>query len=458
MLRISAARQRLERKYARASADGKEVLNMHIPAGALGPAFELGCGLATVPVWALATNKVRKVLNHRTVPLLAIFSAFVFTIMMFNIPVPLGTTAHAVGGTLIAIVLGPWAAMLCVSVALIIQALFFGDGGVLTIFANCLNMGIIMPFFGFYMYKLLAGKSPLLSTRRVWAAGISSYLAITLAAALVGVELGLQPLLFHEGGKPVYSPYPIVAALPAMLVTHLFGAALVEGLVTALGLAYIQKNHPHFLTSLRSVVSGVDVQEGEAQKRPLWQIFAVGSALVLVAILIAGLIYGGGDIRHFFGVNWSEVNWADVATMLLIVAVMALVLVPLTWLVLPKGWKKVGSVFMAVAILTPLGLITPGFAYGEGSPEDVQKAFGYIPKGLQETANLFSAPLSGYNLPLPFFSDANAALWQAALGYQISGMLGILVLGGLSFALFWLVRKFSGKRRSVLDEPLESLS
>ena len=92
-------------------------------------------------MWA-SRRRVKAVLNNRTIPLLAIFAALTFTIMMFNVPVPGGTTAHGVGGTLAAIVLGPWAAVIIVSVALIIQALFFGDGGVLAIFANCFNMAV----------------------------------------------------------------------------------------------------------------------------------------------------------------------------------------------------------------------------------------------------------------------------------------------------------------------------
>ncbi|MBX5451894.1 MAG: cobalt transporter CbiM, partial [Thermogemmatispora sp.] len=180
---------------------------MHIPDGYLSPVFSLGSGVVTIPAWAVATRKVRDVLNRRTVPLMAIFSALSFTIMMFNVPVPGGTTAHGVGGTLIAIVLGPWAATLCVSVALIIQALFFGDGGILAIFINCLNMGVILPFVGYYSYRLLAGSSAVLSTRRIWAAAIGAYLGITAAALAVGIELGLQPLLFQQNGHALYSPY-----------------------------------------------------------------------------------------------------------------------------------------------------------------------------------------------------------------------------------------------------------
>jgi len=92
---------------------------MHIPDGYLSPIISMGLGAVTVPAWAIATQKVKTVLNDRTIPLLAIFSALSFTIMMFNIPVPGGTTAHGVGGTLIAIVLGPWAAVIAGSVALL---------------------------------------------------------------------------------------------------------------------------------------------------------------------------------------------------------------------------------------------------------------------------------------------------------------------------------------------------
>lgn len=315
--------------------------------------------------------------------------------MMFNVPVPGGTTAHGVGGTLIAVVLGPWAAVICVSTALIIQALFFGDGGVLAIFTNCLNMGIILPFVGYYAYKLIAGKSPLLSTRRVWAAGIGSYLSISAAALAAGIELGLQPLLFSQNGHALYSPYPLSVSIPAMLASHMLGASIVEALITALGLAYIQKNFPHYLTSLRNMVTSTDIPEGQAQRTPLWQIFAAGIVIAIVLLFFAGLITGGGTITHLFGADWSQVSWSDVGIMLLIVAGIAIVLIPLAWFLLPRPIKKVGTFFVTISVFAPLGLIAPGFAFGEGAPGDVQKVFGYIPQGLQQLNGIWSAPFGG---------------------------------------------------------------
>jgi cobalt/nickel transport system permease protein len=423
---------------------------VHIPDGYLSPVFSLGTGLATVPAWAIAVRRVRTVLNHRTVPLLAIFAAFSFTIMMFNIPVPGGTTAHAVGGTLIAIVLGPWAAIIGVSTALIIQALFFGDGGVLAIFANCLNMGIILPFVGYASYKLIAGKSPLLSQRRVWAAGIGSYIGITVAAIAVAAELGVQPLLFTQNGHALYSPYPLAVALPAMLISHLFGAALVEALVTALGFAFIQRNYPQYLTSLRSVVSGSEVVEGQAETIPLWRIFAIGIVAAVVILFLAGLLTGGGRIDHLFGADWSQVRWPDVWGMLAITAAIAIILIPLAWFLLPKRIKGAGTFFVAIAIIAPLGLIAPGFAFGEGSTDDVKAAFGYIPDGLRQFSSIFSAPFSGYNVQLPFFRDANAPLWHAAIGYEISGIIGVLLIGTVILGIGMLLR-----RKQVQQDTLE---
>ncbi len=121
---------------------------MHIPDGYLGPQTYAVLDAAIVPIWLTAAAKVKKTLKAKQVPLLALGAAFSFVIMMFNVPVFGGTTAHAVGAVLIAVLLGPWAAVLSVSTALVIQALAFGDGGITAIGANCINMAVVMPFVG----------------------------------------------------------------------------------------------------------------------------------------------------------------------------------------------------------------------------------------------------------------------------------------------------------------------
>lgn len=101
---------------------------MHIPENYLSPSTCAVLGAAMVPVWLVAVSKVRRHVPQEKLPLLGIAAALSFLGMMFNVPLPGGTTGHAVGGTLIAILFGPYAACLSVSVALLIQALFFGDG------------------------------------------------------------------------------------------------------------------------------------------------------------------------------------------------------------------------------------------------------------------------------------------------------------------------------------------
>jgi cobalt/nickel transport system permease protein len=215
---------------------------MHIPDGYLGPA---SCGFfyaAMIPIWAAASNIVKKTLKARQVPMLAIGAAFSFVIMMFNLPIPGGSTGHAVGGVLVAIILGPWAACIALTVALVVQALLFGDGGITAIGANCFNMAFVLPFAGYYIYRLLSRNAAAASGRRVIAAGISGYIALNLAALATGVEFGLQPLLHHTyNGQSLYCPYGLNVAVPVMAGEHLLIFGWVEAVVTALAVKYLQK-------------------------------------------------------------------------------------------------------------------------------------------------------------------------------------------------------------------------
>ncbi len=215
---------------------------MHIPDGYLSPATCGVFGAAMLPIWTTASRIVKKNLQARQVPYLAIGAAFSFVIMMFNVPIPGGSTGHAVGGVLVAILLGPWAACIAVTVALVIQALLFGDGGITAIGANCFNMAFVLPFVGYYVYKLVSAGSAPGSGRDVVAAGVGAYVGICVAATAAGVEFGLQPLLFHSPtGQSLYCPYGLNVAVPAMAGEHLLIFGWVEALVTALVVKYLHK-------------------------------------------------------------------------------------------------------------------------------------------------------------------------------------------------------------------------
>ena len=234
---------------------------------------------------------MKRAFNTQMVPLLAVFAAFSFIIMMFNLPLPGGTTGHAVGVGIATIVLGPWASILGISIALIIQAVFFGDGGITTIGANCFNMAIIGSLATYAIYRALAGRAPIASARRVIAAGVAGYAAINLAALAAAVEFGIQPLLYHDAsGAPLYAPYPLHIAIPAMMIGHLTIAGLAEMVVSAGVVAYLQRSEPALLK--RTAPGAVEGSAEASGLRPLW--FALAALLILtpLGILATGSAWG----------------------------------------------------------------------------------------------------------------------------------------------------------------------
>ncbi len=216
---------------------------MHIPDGYLSPQTYLPLFVAFAGFMAAALRKVKEGLQAKNVPYLGMAAAFCFLIQMFNIPIPGGTTGHAVGAAIIALILGPWTAVAAVSVALIIQAFVFGDGGITAIGANCFNMAVVMPFTAAWIFALVKGRAP--GPRRIsLAAFLSGYLGLTAAALAAAVEFGIQPLIASEGGRPLYAPYGLEIAIPAMVGEHLVIFSIVEGVLTMLVLRYFLKNDP----------------------------------------------------------------------------------------------------------------------------------------------------------------------------------------------------------------------
>ncbi len=219
---------------------------MHIPDGYLSPQTYLPLWGVFIAAMAVAVKKVRQEVSVRNIPYLGMAAAFSFIIMMFNLPVPGGTTGHAVGSAVIAIIFGPYAAMISVSVALIIQALIFGDGGITAIGANCFNMAVCMPFVGWLTFRLICGKSRKPGRISV-AAFFAGYISMVFAAILTGFEFGIQPLIATGvDGNALYCPYDLKIAIPAMAIEHLLIFGIVEGLVTTFIVRFFakQENQP----------------------------------------------------------------------------------------------------------------------------------------------------------------------------------------------------------------------
>lgn len=297
---------------------------MHIPENYLSPSTCAVFGGAMVPIWLHTGRRVRETVPREKLPLLGIAAAFCFLAMMFNVPIPGGTTGHAVCGTLVAILFGPWSATIAISIALAIQAVLFGDGGILALGANCFNMAFVLPMVGYGVYRLVRSRHADLS-RELLAAAVGSYVGINAA------------------GQALYCPYPLAVSVPAMLMGHLSVCGIAEVAFTTGILAYVRKVAPSF--GLTDAPLG-----GEGQP---------------------------ADARH------------------------------------PHA---LAILLLALTVLTPLGLLATGDAWGEWSGEDLAAAIGYLPSGMGgwEWESL-----------LPDYSLGALPDWA---GYLLSATIGVALL------------------------------
>ena len=342
---------------------------MHIPDGYLSPSTCATLYGLAVAGWYSALRRVKRRLSTRTIPLISVFAAFCFVVMLFNVPLPGGTTGHALGVTIASIVLGPSGSILAVSIALAIQALFFGDGGITTLGANCFNMAITGSLVSYGVYHLIAAKAEVRGRRRVIAAAVAGYLAINASALLTAFEFGVQPSLFHDAnGTPLYAPYPMHIAFPAMMIGHLTFAGLAEAAISAGMISYLQR---------------VDV----------------------------GLLRGDTAGQAAPG-SQARVGVAH------------------------QVWMIVGLMML----LTPLGILAAGTAWGDWRPAEMPVAAhassgNTVPVGIEKLAGIWTAPFPGY---APTFIKAR---W---FGYFLSAVFGV----GVLLLAMLLISSLARKRRT----------
>jgi cobalt/nickel transport system permease protein len=276
---------------------------MHIPDGYLSPSTCAVLYACAGSGWYAALRRVKRAFGARTVPLVSVFAAFSFVVMLFNIPLPGGTTGHAVGVAVAAIVLGPSAAILAISIALAIQALLFGDGGITTFGANCFNMAIVGSLVAYGVYQVIASNSPVCSRRRVWASAIAGYTAVNAAAFLTAVEFGIQPVLFHDAaGTPLYAPYPLRIAIPAMMIGHLTFAGLAEAVISAGMISYLQRADLGLLGAVNPAPGQIELEaSGTIESRRVWWVVALLLLGTPLGVLATGTAWG----------EWSTSDLAD---------------------------------------------------------------------------------------------------------------------------------------------------
>jgi len=324
---------------------------MHIPDNYLSPASCAVLAVAAAPVVGLSITKVKAQLkeNKELAPMLGIAASLSFLLMMFNVPIPGGTTAHAVGGVLLSILIGPYAASLALTVALLLQALLFGDGGILALGANIFNMAIAMPFVGYAVYHFFRKQNH--ETAGVL---VGSYVGINVAAFLTAIELGIQPIIATQGGEPLYNPYGLAVTIPAMMVTHLTIAGAVEVFFTYVIYRFVKQVAPQELYTPTSV-----------------------------------------NTTSFV--------------------------------------KKIRYILIALVVLSPLGLLAEGTAFGEWSADELAEMMNNVPAGI-ENGFSFEALFSDYTIPGT----------NIAVGYILSAITALLIF----YILGKMIRTMNGAKVS----------
>lgn len=210
----------------------------HIPDGLLSPPVLAGAAALSAAALAVAAHRSRDQLQDRQAPLLGAATAFVFAAQMFNFPLGAGTSAHLLGGVLIAVVVGPWAAMLALFSVLLVQALLFQDGGIAALGANTLNLAVLGAGGGYLLYRWQLALTGIGPRRRLAAAGTAAFLSAAAIGAAVGLELGMSGIV------------PLKTAVLAVGGAHLLVGVAEAGLTVGI-LAMVLRARPDLVAGPR---------------------------------------------------------------------------------------------------------------------------------------------------------------------------------------------------------------
>ncbi|HET8717551.1 MAG TPA: energy-coupling factor ABC transporter permease [Nocardioidaceae bacterium] len=217
---------------------------MHVPDGFLDAPTSVATGAVAVAAVGVALRGARRELDDRTAPLAGLVATFVFATQMLNFPVGAGTSGHLLGGALAAVLVGPWTAVLCMSVVLLVQALLFADGGITALGTNITLMGVVTVVVGWAVFRLVQQLLP----KRV-----AMVAPAAAAGALVSVPVAALCFtgLYAVGGQ---APVPLGALLTAMLGWHvLIGVG--EAVITLLAVGSIVAVRPDLVHGARRVLA-----------------------------------------------------------------------------------------------------------------------------------------------------------------------------------------------------------
>lgn len=216
---------------------------MHVPDGFLDAPTSAVTGAVAVGAVGLALVKARDELDDKTAPMAGLVAAFIFAVQMLNFPVGAGTSGHLMGGALAAVLVGPWTAVLCVSVVLLVQSLLFADGGITALGTNIVLMALTTVLVGWLVFRLLQLVLPKRISLTPAQAGVAAFASVPVAASVF-------VLLYAVGGT---ADIPLDTLLTAMFGVHtLIGIG--EGVITGLAVGAIVAVRPDLVRGARPLL------------------------------------------------------------------------------------------------------------------------------------------------------------------------------------------------------------
>ncbi|MGL4370903.1 MAG: energy-coupling factor ABC transporter permease [Spirochaetota bacterium] len=257
---------------------------MHMADALISPAVGGTMLAAAAGTAAYAMKKSKDSVNEKKIPLMAIMAAFIFAAQMINFAIPgTGSSGHLGGGLLLCIILGPHAGFLAMMSVLIIQALFFADGGLLALGCNIMNMGFFTCFVAYPLIFKPLMKRGFSAARLIW---------VSLLAAVIGLQLGAFGVVFETfiSGK---TELPFATFVLLMQPIH-FAIGIVEGIVTAAVVTYVWKTRPEIIETSMT---------GESLPKTI-SIKKVAIVLAVIA-LCTGAVLSWFASGHPDGLEWS---------------------------------------------------------------------------------------------------------------------------------------------------------
>ena len=203
---------------------------MHIPDGFLAPTITLPAYAVAAPLWLWAARKHFGPGQVDALPAIGALTAVAFVLQTIMIPLPGGTSTHLVGASLLALLRGPLVAFLCESLVLLLQALFFGAGGITVLGVNALAMGLGGPLVAWLVFRFVQRWAPRVG------AFLAAYLGLQVSTVLVVLILSLQNSL-----DPSQFPTPLSVMFVTMMLPSLAITGILEALYTLFALRVLAR-------------------------------------------------------------------------------------------------------------------------------------------------------------------------------------------------------------------------